>query len=138
MQERILYAVDDQADNRFLLQQVFKLSFPQLTIRLFSGGKELLEQLASDQQFPALILLDLHMPEPDGLQTLISLKKQPDWKAIPVVIWTSSAEIEEINECYTAGAASYVVKPIQPAEFKKKLAIICHYWFEVVRLPKSQ
>lgn len=133
MKDYVLYNVDDQADNRFLLYHIVKAHLPRYTLCLFNGGKELFEHLTATKERPGLILLDLHMPELDGLQTLTLLKKHPEWKIIPVVMWTNSEDIDHINQCYQAGADSYMVKPTQADEFKEMLEKICHYWFDIAR-----
>ena len=133
MKNYLLYNVDDQADNRFLLYHIFKSHLSRYTLRLFGSGQELFEHLAATQERPGLILLDLHMPELDGLQTLTLLKKHPEWKIIPVVMWTSSEDKDYIDQSYQAGVDSYMVKPTHPDEFKEMLEKICQYWFEVAR-----
>ncbi len=65
---------------------------------------------------PKLILLDLKMPKVSGMEVLEALKKNVDFKTIPVVILTSSKEDPDIKKCYELGANSYIVKPVDSEE----------------------
>ena len=64
------------------------------------------EQLVEEKSI-GLIILDLNMPKMDGRETLSSLKSNPFWRKIPVVVMTTSKSIEDIEECYDLGANSY-------------------------------
>ena len=67
---------------------------------------------------PALIVLDLNMPELDGRQTLKRLKSNNDFKNIPVVIVTTSSNKADIDICTRLGASLYLVKPDSHAEWQ--------------------
>ena len=128
-----VYIVDDAADYRFLVQQVFTRFLPKYTIVLFPGGDALLNHLETGSVRPALILLDLHMPGMSGQQTLTQLKKNLNWKSIPVVIVTSSSSAQDIQACYEAGANSCLVKPMGLDLIRQRLTLICDYWIDTNR-----
>jgi DNA-binding NtrC family response regulator len=65
---------------------------------------------------PALILLDIMMPEMDGFETCRRLKAQAATRDIPVVFITARGETEDIVEGFRAGGVDYMVKPFQTAE----------------------
>jgi len=75
-----------------------------------------------------LILLDLKMPKVDGLEILKELRKNKITGAVPVVIFTSSAETKDIEKAYQLGVNSYIVKPVDFAEFTKVIKEIGYYW----------
>ena len=64
--------VDDAADYRLILQQVFNRFFPTYSLSLFADGNGFLETLSRLNQLPDLVVLDRHMPGLDGHQTLTS------------------------------------------------------------------
>ena len=68
-----------------------------------------------------LILLDWKMPVLSGLDTLKSLKSNPDFKSIPVVMVTSESFKLKILEAIQAGAANYIIKPFSDEVFREKL-----------------
>ena len=66
---------------------------------------------------PKVILLDLKMPKVDGIEVLRKIKADERTKKIPVVILASSKEDPDIQVCYSLGANSYVVKPVDIESF---------------------
>ena len=79
-----------------------------------TSGAEALEGV--QVQLPDLILLDLMMPEMDGLETCRRLKANPRTQAIPVIFLTASNEMEHLVQGFEAGAVDYVTKPFNPPE----------------------
>lgn len=77
---------------------------------------------------PKLILLDLKMPKVSGIQVLEQIKSDPETKAIPVVVLTSSREDPDIAKCYALGANSYIVKPVDSNKFFDAIKEIGMYW----------
>ncbi len=77
---------------------------------------------------PKLILVDLKMPKISGIQVLEKVKSDPDFKSIPVVILTSSQEDPDIAKCYSLGANSYIVKPVDSNKFFNSVKEIGLYW----------
>jgi CheY-like chemotaxis protein len=77
---------------------------------------------------PKLILVDLKMPKVSGIQVLDRLKSDPDFKSIPIVILTSSQEDPDIAKCYSLGANSYIVKPLDSNKFFNSIKEIGLYW----------
>jgi two-component system, response regulator len=126
-------------DNDFEAELAIKaLEKNNLANKVFhiDDGEEALEFIFSDGKYkdrktlppPKLILLDLKLPKVDGLQILKQIKSNPDTKAIPVVILTSSQEEKDIIESYKMGANSYLVKPVNFESFAKAIADLGFYW----------
>jgi CheY-like chemotaxis protein len=93
-----------------------------------SGAKE-------RKTLPKLILLDLKMPKVDGIGVLKRLKADERLSALPVVIMTSSNEEKDVVESYRLGVNSYIVKPIDFAQFVDVVAKIGLYWVVANRVP---
>ena len=74
------------------------------------------------------ILLDLRLPQIDGLDILEYVKAQPVLARIPVVVLTSSALSADIARAYELGANAYVVKPINFSEFEQTLRSLGEFW----------
>lgn len=66
---------------------------------------------------PLLILLDLNLPGLSGLQVLERLKADDRTRTLPVIILTSTEELEENQRCYALGCNFYVVKPVAYEQF---------------------
>lgn len=78
--------------------------------------------------FPKLILLDLKLPGMSGLEVLQSLKADEQLKSIPVVMFTSSAQEVDIEECYRLGVNSYIQKPVEYNKFVNIIGEVGMYW----------
>jgi two-component system sensor histidine kinase/response regulator len=79
-----------------------------------ASGAEALKCIRA--QLPDLILLDLMMPEMDGLEVCRRLKADPATRQIPVVFLTASNEMEHLVQGFEVGAVDYVTKPFNPPE----------------------
>jgi len=86
---------------------------------------------------PDLILLDLNMPRMNGRELLSIIKTDDDLKRIPVVILTTSNDIEDIAETYKLHANCFVTKPVELDQFIQIVKEIHEFWFSVVRLPNG-
>lgn len=85
------------------------------------------EELAASPR-PGLILLDLRLPKIDGLGVLERVKGDPDLASIPVVVLTTSAAEADLMGAYGNHANSYLVKPVDFAQFVSLMEVLGHYW----------
>jgi CheY-like chemotaxis protein len=85
---------------------------------------------------PSVILLDLNLPLMDGREVLMRIKQVESLKSIPVVIFTTSSNPKDLEECYKNGANSYIVKAIDFTQLKKDVESIINYWIGVTILPE--
>lgn len=111
MAKRIL-AVDDEKHILRLVQiNLEKAGYDVVTA---SNGREALEAVAA--QKPALIVMDVMMPEMDGLEALQKLKDDPATADIPVVMLTAKAQDADVFQGWQSGADLYLTKPFNPIE----------------------
>lgn len=86
---------------------------------------------------PGIILLDLNLPGTDGREVLEVIKRDEALKRIPVIVLTTSSDDRDVQACYSAGANSYIQKPVDMDGFMQAIERLNGYWFEVVILPKE-
>jgi CheY-like chemotaxis protein len=109
--------VDDDADDRQLFVDAIRQVDENITCTTADDGKQALDLLKSnDTYLPDLIFLDLRMPRFSGKKCLLELKNDVVLKPIPVVIYTTSREVEESRELRELGAVHFVSKPSDPEE----------------------
>ena len=112
----LILVTDDDADDRFLVQAAFaEKKYPE-RIEFIEDGVELLNYLNDLKEqslpYPAVILLDLNMPKKDGRESLKEIKENPEFRHIPIFIFTTTNNEQEIYRCTKLGAERYIVKPV--------------------------
>jgi CheY-like chemotaxis protein len=86
---------------------------------------------------PAVILLDIKMPKMNGIEVLKHIRSSPEFKTIPVIMVTSSAEERDLVESYELGANSYVVKPVDIAQFIDAIKTLGQFWAVINQQPHN-
>jgi two-component system, sensor histidine kinase and response regulator len=109
--------VDDEPNNFevieiLLFQQGYDLSYA-------TSGAEAIAQL--QVKAPDVILLDVMMPDVDGLEVCRQIKANSDWQHIPVVMVTALQSREDLARCLEAGANDFVSKPVNGLELRARV-----------------
>ena len=104
-----ILVVDDTPDNLFLMGALLE---DQYEVKTAESGAAALEVVRTDP--PALILLDIMMPEMDGYEVLRRLRRNPVTAEIPVIFLTALTSPEEEQFGLDLGAVDYITKPISP------------------------
>jgi len=108
----IVLIVDDNPKNLQLLGNILKVK--KCDIGVAQGGNMAL-QMARDIN-PDLVLLDIIMPDLNGLEVCKRLKSSPETKDIPIIFLTAKTETEDIARGFRLGAVDYVTKPFNSIE----------------------
>jgi two-component system sensor histidine kinase/response regulator len=113
---RIL-VVDDNQTNRTILIKMLE-SFGCSIEAVGSGAEaiQVLKRIVQQENFFDLVLLDMHMPEMDGEETLRVIKDNPEIRDVPVVILTSIGERGDVARLEALGCAGYMTKPIKQSQ----------------------
>jgi PAS domain S-box-containing protein len=112
-----ILVVDDDAVSRHVLGQT--LASAGLATVTLGSGDEAMNWLVHNT--PALVLLDLLMPDPDGYAVLKHIRARPQLAEVPVVVLTALDSDEEIQRVFASGADDYVHKPFRPAELVARI-----------------
>ncbi|PYS96267.1 MAG: two-component system response regulator, partial [Acidobacteria bacterium] len=91
---------------------------------------------ASDM--PQLVLLDLKLPKVDGLQVLRRMREDERTRRLPVVVFTSSSEEQDLISSYNLGANSYVRKPVDFEQFLEAARQLGLYWLVLNLIAPSE
>lgn len=132
--------VEDSAKDIELTLAALEDSHLANRVVVLRDGSEALDYLrahnnAADEDFPAVMLLDIKMPKVSGIEVLRAIKTNPNLKHVPVVMLTSSREGPDLNDCYELGANGYVVKPVDFSEFFEAVKALGKYWAVVNEPP---
>ncbi len=114
---KTILVVDDSKANLMLAKQALD-EFYQIS--LVTSGQMALRFL--EKRVPDLILLDINMPEMDGLETLRQIRANHDFNEIPVIFLTARTDPETEVECLKLGAADFIGKPFVPEVMRSRIA----------------
>jgi CheY-like chemotaxis protein/CHASE3 domain sensor protein len=123
LEGRRVLVVEDDVRNIFALSSV--LEPKGVSIVIARNGREALEALARAPKQAAdaidLVLMDIMMPEMDGLTAMREIRKNADWKNLPIIALTAKAMADDHDRCLAAGANDYIAKPL---DVEKLLSLV--------------
>lgn len=137
---RILIAEDD-ADDQLLLKTAFIENGGQQILDFVEDGVAVMCYLNSidlkkkESRYPDFIVLDLNMPKKNGKEVLCEIKNHPVFKMIPVIIYTTTRDEQEVKRCYELGANTYIVKPSNFERIVKVVKTMLRYWLSTAIIP---
>jgi CheY-like chemotaxis protein len=115
----VLLADDDDDDREFFTEVVNEVA-PRVKISTVKNGTALMEYINEPGVvLPDIIFLDLNMPCKGGKECLREIKRNDKYRHIPVIIYSTSSHIKDIENAYNDGADLYVTKPNTCNELKK-------------------
>ncbi len=109
--------VDDDPDVRRLVEM--KLKIEGISTELACDGVDALQRM--DEQVFDLVILDIMMPEMDGIEACRRLRANSVYGRVPVLMLTARAQIADIERGFEAGATDYMVKPFSPRELSDRV-----------------
>ncbi|HET8563380.1 MAG TPA: response regulator [Candidatus Binatia bacterium] len=110
--KKLILIVEDHPDVVDLMQKMLEISSYRVAIA--TTGTEALE--VATARLPNLIIMDLLLPEMDGLEVTAILKDHPKTRDIPILATTARALPDERSKCLAAGCAEYLAKPFSYKE----------------------
>jgi CheY-like chemotaxis protein/signal transduction histidine kinase/HAMP domain-containing protein len=115
--------VDDDSRNLFALSSV--LERRGLNVLTAANGSETINLLNTHPNI-AIVLMDIMMPEMDGYQTMQAIRKNPEWRRLPIVALTAKAMKGDREKCLEAGASDYLAKPVNTEQLFAALRMWLH------------
>ncbi|AWN23626.1 response regulator [Deinococcus irradiatisoli] len=129
--------VDDNPNDLELAMIAFEKSGRSPEVLVARSGQEALRVLRQGEgRLPDVVMLDLNMPQMDGLSVLSAIRSQPDLEGLPVVMLSTSREERDIRACYERGASAYVVKPVEFEQFLTTLSATSDFWTRLNEHPR--
>tara|TARA_B100001778_G_scaffold334984_1_gene350360 strand:- start:31134 stop:31544 length:411 start_codon:yes stop_codon:yes gene_type:complete len=127
----LLIVEDDDGDVE-LMQETLPEDI-EFRYRRALNGEEAMSSISAS--LPDIIFLDLNMPKIDGRQVLTSIKQDPRYKKVPVIVISTSINPEDIKLSYELGANAYLTKSGNFDEFSDQMQRLGDFWFRHVLLP---
>jgi CheY-like chemotaxis protein len=131
----ILLVEDDEVDV-LNVRRAFQKNHITNPLFVASNGLDALEQLRSGAipRDRRIILLDLNMPQMNGIELLRELRRDPALNLTPVIVLTTSNDERDRIEAYNLNVAGYLLKPVTFGNFCEVMAALNKYW-ALVELP---
>lgn len=143
MEEIFILIAEDDADDRFLLRSAFEENGYKDKLEFVENGVEMLDYLhkliekGTEAVLPRFILLDLNMPKKDGREVLKEIKQNVKLTKIPIIIFSTTNNEQEMRRCYELGANSYITKPNSFESLIKTVAALRSYWVQTTAISAS-
>jgi CheY-like chemotaxis protein len=145
MDNKVILLVEDNARDEALTLRALKKSNIANEVVVARDGVQALDYFFGDvaasdgaaKVIPQLVLLDLKLPKIDGLEVLRRLRANERTRRLPVVIFTSSSEDEDVITSYSLGANSYVRKPVDFERFLEATRQLGLYWLVLNETPPA-
>jgi CheY-like chemotaxis protein len=145
MENRIVLLVEDNPDDEELTRRALQKSNIPHELLVARDGVEALDYLFGTGVYagrdlrvmPQLIMLDLKLPKLDGLEVLRRLRADARTRLLPVAVFTSSSEKQDIKESYELGSNSYIRKPVDFDHFSEAVRQVGSYWLALNIPPQA-
>ena len=134
----IVMIEDDEGHARLIERNIRRAGIMN-DIRHFSDGGTALAYLHGDglvQEGPALVLLDLNLPDMNGVDILAEIKSSETLRRTPVVVLTTTDDRSEIQRCYDLGANVYITKPVNYDSFADAIRQL-GLFLSVIQVPRA-
>lgn len=121
---KILLIDDDADDRKYFIEAVKEIDAGIECVTAKDGEQALALLQQPGCKLPNFIFLDLRMPRVNGRQCLLQIKADERLKAIPVIIYTTSKEVQEAEDLQNIGAVHFITKPSDPDEIYYVLSVV--------------
>jgi CheY-like chemotaxis protein len=131
----ILLVEDDEVDV-MNVRRAFQKNHITNPLFVATNGVDALEQLRGGKipRDRRIVLLDLNMPQMNGIEFLREIRRDPELNLMPVVVLTTSNDERDRIEAYNLNVAGYLLKPVTFSNFCEVMAALNKYW-ALVELP---
>ena len=118
IEEALVLLVDDSRTMRLALtRELNKLGFTRITEA--ADGREAIEKIRRENF--DLVLLDMEMPELDGMGVLLEIRNDPELRGLPVIVISGAEQVDAAVRCIEAGAEDYLPKPFNPTLLRARV-----------------
>lgn len=117
---KIFYADDDAEDREIFCDAIQQIN-PAIQIVLSKDGQEALEILSIQEHLPDFIFLDINMPKMNGIECMAKLKSDVHLKSIPVIIYSTTSDSNEVKKILMLGAEEFIPKVYSFDKLKESL-----------------
>lgn len=126
--------VEHDPDDRWLTEETFQAEGFSEGIE-FIYGADLEDYIGDQDNRPPLIILSINAQPFNGMDLVRQIRLTEGYETVPIVVLSESALPADVQESYTAGASSFIIKPASYSDALFKIRSFINYWFRTVELP---
>ncbi|MEX1190461.1 MAG: response regulator [Brumimicrobium sp.] len=108
---KVCVLIDDDDDDQLIFSTTLNKYFPEYAFMSFSSFTKAQEALNDHANDIGAVFIDLNMPRVDGKESLTLLRENPMFEQTPLIIYSTSNNPDDVNECLKNGATAFITKP---------------------------
>jgi CheY-like chemotaxis protein len=109
--DKLCILIDDDDDDQLIFSSTVKKHFPSYHLKAFSSFDDAKSVLDNDYEDIGAVFIDLNMPRLNGKEGLRILRNDPNYQRTPLIIYSTSNNPDDVNECLKVGATAFITKP---------------------------
>lgn len=138
--------IDDQMSDLKITKRAFEKATIKNSVESYLSAETAMTTLVErvkqkvDEQVlvPDIILVDIKMPRMDGIEFLAQIKSMDGLKEIPVIMFTSSKNKQDVKKSYCLGASGFIQKPVEYDVLVKYIEVFNNYWTQLNQLQRDR
>lgn len=119
-----IFLIEDDLDDVELLKEAFINNNISFSMEVIMEGDKVEPYLENYTVFPSIIVMDLNLPKMNGKEILKIIKSSAIFKAVPLIVLSTSASKDDIEYSYAMGAAKFITKPVNMEGWDKTVELI--------------
>ena len=109
--DKLCILIDDDDDDQLIFSSTVRKHFPSYSLKAFSSFDDAKKVLEKDYDNIGAVFIDLNMPRLNGKEGLRILRNDPNYDRTPLIIYSTSNNPDDVNECLKVGATAFITKP---------------------------
>ena len=109
--DKLCILIDDDDDDQLIFSSTVDKHFPGYDLKAFSSFEEARPVLESEHQDIEAVFIDLNMPRLNGKEGLELLRRNPNYERKKLIIYSTSNNPDDVNDCLKVGATAFITKP---------------------------
>jgi CheY-like chemotaxis protein len=142
-EQAVILLVDDREDDVLLVRRALSRANVPNPLFVVRDGEEAMAYLdgvgkysnRDEYPLPDIMLLDIKMPKMDGFDVLREVRSRAEFKAMRIIVLTSSEDIFDVNKAYDLGANSFLVKPLEFENYTAMMRTLSAFWLHQSKNP---
>ena len=116
--------VEDNPADVYLISEAMRQHEVEVRVQVVSDGESAIQYIQKENDLPAVIVLDLNLPKRSGIQILEAIRSRPNYRDVPVIVFTSSLSEHDHSRLGSLGVKACLLKSLDLDEFNRIGSVI--------------